>query len=458
MQQLSVVILAAGQGKRMVSDLPKVLHPLGGRPLLAHVLSAAGYLEATVRVVVYGHGGEVVKAAFTGEPGVLWVEQAQQLGTGHAVAQALPFLDNAGVTLVLYGDVPLIQPETLQPLVDAARQSQLALLTVELAKPAGYGRIVRDDHGQVQRIVEEKDATPSERCLTEINTGILAVSTAKLRAWVAGLTNANAQGEYYLTDIIALAVRDGVSVAPFTVTEPMEVQGVNDRRQLALLERFHQMRQADKLMRNGATLLDPARVDVRGPLSAGQDVVIDANVVFEGTVRLGNRVKIGPFCVLKDAVIGDDVEILSHCWIEGAEVGAGAQVGPFARLRLDTRLAAGVHIGNFVETKKTTIGPGSKVNHLTYLGDAEVGTGVNVGAGTITCNYDGANKHKTVIDDGAFIGSNSSLVAPVRIGKGATIGAGSSVSRSVPDGSLCLTRAPRKEVANWQRPVKPKKL
>lgn len=458
MQQLSVVILAAGQGKRMVSDLPKVLHLLGGKPLLAHVLSAASGLEAAARIVVHGHGGEAVKTALVSESDVLWVEQVEQLGTGHAVAQALPLLDEAGVTLVLYGDVPLIQTETLQPLVDAARQGQLALLTVELADPAGYGRIVRNDQGQVQRIVEEKDATPSERCLAEINTGILAVSTAKLRGWVAGLTNENAQGEYYLTDIIALAVRDGVPVEPFTVTEPLEVQGVNDRRQLALLERFHQARQAEKLLRNGATLLDPSRVDVRGVLHTGQDVVIDVNVVFEGVVRLGDRVRIGPFCVLKDAIIGDDVEILSHCRIEGADIGSGAQIGPFARLRPDTRLAAGVHIGNFVETKKTTIGPGSKVNHLTYLGDAEVGSEVNVGAGTITCNYDGANKHKTVIDDGAFIGSNSSLVAPVRIGKGATIGAGSSVSRNVPDGSLCLTRAQRKEVPNWERPVKSKKL
>ena len=457
MQPLSVVILAAGQGKRMVSALPKVLHPLGGRPLLAHVLGAAGRLDASTRVVVYGHGGETVKMALADELGVLWVEQAQQLGTGHAVAQALPLLDDSGISLVLYGDVPLIQPATLQPLVDAARQNRLALLTVDLANPAGYGRIVRDEHGQVLRIVEEKDATPAERNLTEINTGILAVATAKLRQWVASLTNHNAQGEYYLTDIIALAVGAGVPVEPFTVTEPLEVQGINDRRQLALLERFYQAGQADALMRNGATLLDPARVDVRGVLSTGQDVVIDVNVVFEGTVQLGNRVKIGSCCVLKDAVIGDDVEILSHCWIEGAQIGAGAHIGPFARLRLDTRLAAGVHIGNFVETKKTTIGLGSKVNHLTYLGDAEVGTGVNVGAGTITCNYDGANKHKTVIDDDAFIGSNSSLVAPVHIGKGATVGAGSSVSHSVPEGSLCLTRAPRKEVANWQRPVKPKK-
>ncbi|MCP5159949.1 MAG: bifunctional UDP-N-acetylglucosamine diphosphorylase/glucosamine-1-phosphate N-acetyltransferase GlmU [Gammaproteobacteria bacterium] len=457
MQQLSVIILAAGQGKRMVSDLPKVLHLLGGRPLLTHVLSAASGLEAAICVVVYGHGGETVKSTFVGESSILWVEQAEQLGTGHAVAQALPLLDDAGVTLVLYGDVPLIQSETLRPLVDTARQNQLALLTVQLADPSGYGRIVRSDQGRVQRIVEEKDATPSERCLSEGNTGILAVSTAKLRSWVAELTNENAQGEYYLTDVIALAVRDGVSVQPFTVVEPLEVQGVNDRRQLAELERYYQQQQAENLMRSGATLLDPNRVDVRGILRTGKDVVIDVNVVFEGTVRLGDRVKIGPFCVLKDAVIGDDVEILSHCRIEGAEIGPGAHIGPFARLRPETRLAAGVHIGNFVETKKTDIGYGSKVNHLTYLGDAEIGSGVNVGAGTITCNYDGANKHKTIIEDDAFIGSNSSLVAPVRIGQGATIGAGSSVSRDVPDGSLCLIRAPRKEVANWQRPVKPKK-
>ena len=456
MQQLSVVILAAGKGKRMVSDLPKVLHSVGGKPLLARVLATASGLEAAVRVVVYGHGGDQVKTALAGEPGVLWVDQAEQLGTGHAVAQALPLLDDAGVTLVLYGDVPLTRRETLQPLVDQARQGKLALLTVELADPSGYGRIVRNDQGQVQRIVEEKDATPAERNLQEVNTGILAAATAKLRGWVAELGNDNAQGEYYLTDVVALAVRDGVLVEPFTATEAAEVQGVNDRRQLAELERFYQARQAETLMDRGATLLDPARVDVRGEVATGKDVVIDVNVVFEGVVRLGDRVKIGPFCVLKDAVIGDDVEIFSHSRIEGAEVGAGSQIGPFARLRPGSQLAAGVHIGNFVETKKTSIGPGSKVNHLTYLGDAEIGAGVNVGAGTITCNYDGANKHKTVVDDGAFIGSNSSLVAPVRIGKGATVGAGSAVGRDVPDGGLCLTRAPRKDVSNWRRPVKPK--
>ncbi len=458
MQQLSVVILAAGKGKRMVSDLPKVLHRVGGKPLLGHVLAAASGLDAATRLVVYGHGGEAVKTAFPDEKDVIWVEQAEQLGTGHAVAQALPLLDTAAsVVLVLYGDVPLIRPETLQPLVAEAKQGKLALLTVELADPTGYGRIVRDERGQVRRIVEEKDATASERCLCEINTGIMAVSVAKLRGWVAELDNNNSQNEYYLTDVIALAVRDGVAVEPFTVTEPLEVQGVNDRRQLVELERFYQARQAEALLFNGATLLDPARVDVRGTIVTGKDVIIDVNVVFEGTVRLGDRVRIGPFCVLRDAIIGDDVEIFSHCRIESTEIGSSAQIGPFARLRPDTRLAAGVHIGNFVEIKKTHIGPGSKVNHLTYVGDAEIGSNVNVGAGTITCNYDGANKHKTVIDDGAFIGSNSSLVAPVRVGKGATVGAGSSVSRDVPDGSLCLTRAQRKDVANWERPVKPNK-
>jgi bifunctional UDP-N-acetylglucosamine pyrophosphorylase/glucosamine-1-phosphate N-acetyltransferase len=456
MQQLSVVILAAGKGKRMVSDSPKVLHSIGGRSLLAQVLATASGLEATARVVVYGYGGDRVKAALASEPGVRWVEQAEQLGTGHAVAQALPLLDDAGITLVLYGDVPLTRRETLQPLVDQARQGKLALLTVKLADPSGYGRIVRNEQGQVQRIVEEKDATPIERGLCEVNTGILAVATTKLRGWVAELGNENAQGEYYLTDIVALAGRDDVVIEAFTATEPAEVQGVNDRRQLAELERFYQRRQAEALLDGGATLLDPARVDVRGEVTTGKDVVIDVNVVFEGMVRLGDRVKIGPFCVLKDAVIGDDVEILSHSQIEGAEVGAGSHIGPFARLRPGSQLAAGVHIGNFVETKKTSIGLGSKANHLSYLGDAEIGAGVNIGAGTITCNYDGANKHQTVIDDGAFIGSNSSLVAPVRIGKGATVGAGSAVGRDVPDGGLCLTRAPRKDVSHWERPVKPK--
>jgi bifunctional UDP-N-acetylglucosamine pyrophosphorylase/glucosamine-1-phosphate N-acetyltransferase len=456
MQPLSVLILAAGQGKRMVSALPKVLHSVGGKPLLGHVLTTASQLQAAARLVVYGHGGEAVKAAFAQEQDIVWVEQAQQLGTGHAVSQALPLIDPAHIVLVLYGDVPLIQPDTLQALLATARAGHLALLTVELPNPSGYGRIVRDATAQVRRIVEEKDATAAERCIGEINTGILAVSAEKLGAWVAKLKNDNAQGEYYLTDIIALAVDDGVAVEAFTVQQPAEVQGVNDRRQLAELERFYQARQAERLLLNGASLLDPARVDVRGTLVTGKDVVIDVNVVFEGVVRLGDRVRIGPFCLLRDVTLGDDVEVLSHCWLEGAEVGAGAHIGPFARLRQETQLAAGVHIGNFVETKKTRIGLGSKVNHLTYVGDAEIGANVNVGAGTITCNYDGANKHKTVIEDDAFIGSNSSLVAPVRIGKGATVGAGSAVSRDVAAGNLCLIRGPRKDVAHWERPTKPK--
>ncbi len=457
MQPLSVLILAAGQGKRMVSDLPKVLHAVGGKPLLGHVLATASQLAATTRLVVYGHGGDAVKAALAHEQDIAWVEQSQQLGTGHAVAQAMPLIDSTHIVLVLYGDVPLIQAETLQPLLATARAGHLALLTVELTDPSGYGRIVRDQAGQVRRIVEEKDATAAERGICEINTGILAISAEKLGAWVSKLKNDNAQGEYYLTDIIALAVGDGIAVDAFTVKQPAEVQGVNDRRQLAELERFYQAQQAERLLLSGATLLDPARVDVRGTLITGKDVVIDVNVVFEGVVRLGDRVKVGPFCLLRDVTLGDDVEILSHCWLEGAEVGAGAHIGPFARLRQETQLAAGVHIGNFVETKKTSIGLGSKVNHLTYVGDAEIGENVNVGAGTITCNYDGANKHKTVIEDDAFIGSNSSLVAPVRIGKGATVGAGSTVSRDVAASSLCLIRAARKDVANWERPTKSKK-
>lgn len=457
MQQLAVVILAAGKGKRMVSDLPKVLHQIGGKTLLGHVLLTASRLDAAQRLVVYGHGGEAVKSAFKNEADVVWVEQAQQLGTGHAMAQALPAIDPASVVLVLYGDVPLIRAETLQPLVDDAREGRLALLTVELSDPSGYGRIVRDQRGRVLRIVEHKEASPTERNLREINTGILAVSAEKLRGWVSELDNDNSQGEYYLTDIIELAVHDGVPVEAFTVAEPAEVQGINDRQQLSELERFYQARQTEKLLASGVTLLDPARVDIRGVVSTGKDVVIDVNVVFEGDVRLGDRVRIGPFCLLRDAIIGDDVEILSHCWIDNAEVGNDSHIGPFARLRPESRLAPGVHIGNFVETKKSTIGPGSKVNHLTYIGDAEIGASVNIGAGTITCNYDGANKHKTLIGDGAFIGSNSSLVAPVEIGQGATVGAGSAVSGAVPDHSLSLTRAPRKDVANWQRPTKPVK-
>jgi bifunctional UDP-N-acetylglucosamine pyrophosphorylase/glucosamine-1-phosphate N-acetyltransferase len=451
---LSIVILAAGKGKRMVSDLPKVLHQVGGKPLLGHVLDTAASLGAARYFAVYGHGGEAVKSTFAGRSGIVWVEQKEQLGTGHAVAQVLPLIGDDEVVLVLYGDVPLVCGETLQPLVDAARRGHLGLLTVELVDPSGYGRIIRDTAGRVVRIVEEKDATVEQRRIREVNTGILATPAGRLKAWVQTLDNRNAQGEYYLTDVIAMAVNVGIGVEAFAVPEPEEVQGVNDRLQLAELERYYQRRQAESLMKNGATLLDPARVDVRGTLVTGKDVVIDVNVIFEGVVTLGDRVRIGPHSLIRDAIIGDDSEVLSHCRIEEAEIGQGVQLGPFARLRPGVQLAAGAHVGNFVEIKKSVIGRGSKVNHLTYIGDSEIGADVNVGAGTITCNYDGANKHKTVIEDRAFIGSNTALVAPVQVGAGATVGAGSTISKDVPADSLSLTRAPQKTVRGWQRPRK----
>lgn len=454
---LSVVILAAGKGKRMVSDLPKVLHRVGGRPMLGHVLDTARGLEAGARYVVYGHGGEAVKKAFADESGVVWVEQSEQLGTGHAVAQVLPRMTGTEVVLVLYGDVPLVRSETLTPLIASARKGQVGLLTVELADPTGYGRIIRSAAGQVLRNVEEKDASGEERQIREVNTGILAAPAGYLQAWVQALGNDNAQGEYYLTDIIEMAVNQGIAIEAHTVTDPREVQGVNNRLQLAELERGYQQRQVERLMLNGATLLDPARVDVRGTVITGRDVVIDVNVVFEGEVRLGDRVRIGPHTVIRDAYLGDDTEVLAHSLIEEAVIGNGAHIGPYARLRPGAHLADGVKVGNFVEIKKSVIGQNSKINHLTYIGDSEIGAEVNVGAGTITCNYDGANKHKTIIEDEAFIGSNTALVAPVRIGKGATIGAGSTIGRDVPPGRLALTRAPQKVVEGWKRPVKGQK-
>ena len=454
---LSVVILAAGQGKRMFSELPKVLHPVGGKPLLSHVLDTAARLAAEQRLVVYGHGGEAVKAAVAEPGGCLWVEQAEQLGTGHAVAQVLPLIPDDAVALVLYGDVPLVRPETLQPLIDSADRGNLSLLTAALADPTGYGRIVRDDQQRVTQIVEEKDATPQQRLIREVNTGILAAPVSRLRGWIQALDNNNAQGEYYLTDVTAMAVREGVEVDAFSVADPREVQGVNNRLQLAELERYYQRRQAEALLLNGVTLLDPARVDVRGVLVTGRDVVIDVNVIFEGEVRLGDRVRIGPHTLIRDAVLGDDCEVLAHSLIEEAEIGAGAHIGPYARLRPGARLADGVRVGNFVEVKKAFIGRDSKVNHLTYIGDAEIGADVNVGAGTITCNYDGAHKHKTIIEDRAFIGSNTALVAPVRVGEGATIGAGSAIAKDVPANSLGVTRAPQRVIGGWRRPVKAEK-
>jgi len=451
--RLSVVMLAAGQGKRMVSDVPKVLHAVGGKAMLAHVLETTSGLGTDQCLVVYGHGGAAVKAAFAAHASIIWVEQAEQLGTGHAVAQALPHIPDDHIVLTLYADVPLVRAATLQPLLECARQHQLGLLTVELDNPTGYGRIIRAATGQVQRIVEEKDASAEQRRIREVNTGILAAPAASLRVWVNSLENNNSQGEYYLTDVIEKAAAE-TSVQAFAATEVAEVQGVNDRRQLATLERYYQQRQVEKLLTGGATLLDPDRVDVRGTASTGKDVVIDVNVVFEGKVQLGNRVRIGPHSVIRDAILGDDVEVLSHCCIEDVRVGNNVQIGPFARLRPGTQLADGAKVGNFVEIKKAVIGPASKVNHLTYIGDAEIGADVNVGAGTITCNYDGANKHQTIIEDRVFVGSNVALVAPVRVGEGTTIGAGSTISKDVPADSLALTRAPQRVIAGWQRPAK----
>lgn len=450
---LGIAILAAGQGKRMRSTLPKVLHPLGGQPLLAHVLDAAAALEPARIVVVHGHGGEAVRATFA-DAACRWVEQTEQLGTAHAVRQAMPELAGLDRVLVLYGDVPLISPATLRRLLAAGAETALALLTAELTDPSGYGRIVRDDTGAIHEIVEERDTTPEQRMIGEINTGFLVADAARLADWLARVGNDNAQGEYYLTDITALAVADGVSVGSCAPANLDEVSGVNDRLQLAALERACQLGIAEELMHAGVTLADPARLDVRGRLQCEPDVSLDVNVIIEGEVRLASGVRIGPGCVLRDCVIGPGTEILAHCVIEGAEVGAGARIGPFARLRPGSQLADETHIGNFVETKNTRLGPGSKANHLTYLGDAEIGARVNVGAGTITCNYDGANKWPTRIGDDAFIGSNSALVAPVTVGAGATLGAGSVITREAPAEQLTLTRARQRSLPGWQRPRK----
>ncbi len=450
---LQVVILAAGKGTRMRSSLPKVMQPLAGRPLLSHVIVAARELGAERPIVVYGHGGDVVQLAFAGQS-LDWVLQAEQKGTGHAVQVALPVLAPAGRTLILYGDVPLISVPTLERLVAAVPDEQsLALLTVHLDNPSGYGRIVREN-GRVVRIVEQKDASEAEKTITEVNTGILCVPNALLHQWLPALKNNNAQGEYYLTDLIGMATAHGVPVTAVHPDTVWEVEGVNDKLQLATLERVWQRAQADQLMRAGVTVLDPARLDIRGRVEHGQDVTLDVGVIIEGRVVLGDNVRIGAGCVLKDCEIGAGSEIKPYSLIDSAVVGRAAQIGPFARLRPGSRLADDVHIGNFVETKATLIGQGSKANHLAYLGDAEIGAGVNIGAGTITCNYDGANKHKTVIGDNAFIGTNNSLVAPVTIGAGATTGAGSTINKPVPEGQLAVARAVQKTIDGWQRPRK----
>ena len=437
----------------MKSALPKVLQPLAGHPLLAHVLDAANALEPALIHIVYGYGGELVRQAVRA-PNLRWVLQAKQLGTGHAVQQALPGVPDDHRVLILYGDVPLIKTDTLRALLELAGPKSMGLLTVTIADPAGYGRVVRNARGQVLRIVEQQDATARQLKLREVNTGVLAVAASQLKIWLAKLRNANAQREYYLTDVVAMAVRDKVKVAPLLAPTLSEVLGVNDKLQLAELEGVYRRMRARALMQAGVTVIDPARLDVRGAVSCGSDVVLDSNVVLEGPVQLGDGVRVGANCVLSQVRIGAHTNIKPNCVIERAEIGAYCELGPFSRIRPETTLHDRVHIGNFVEVKKSEIGPGSKANHLTYIGDASVGGGVNVGAGAVVCNYDGANKWRTEIGDQAFIGSGSMLIAPVKIGAGATIGAGSTISKDAPAGKLTLERSPQKTVEHWQRPTK----
>jgi bifunctional UDP-N-acetylglucosamine pyrophosphorylase/glucosamine-1-phosphate N-acetyltransferase len=453
MKPLHVVILAAGQGSRMKSSLPKVLHRIAGKPMLHHVMDTARRLGAARIHGVIGHGADQVRAV-TPADDVQWALQEQQLGTGHAVAQALPDLPDDARVLILYGDVPLTRAETLAQLVEKVSDQAMGLLTVTLDNPDGYGRIVRNGQGAVTAIVEQKDASADQKAITEVNTGILAVSAAHLKRWIPALSNANAQGEYYLTDIIAMAAELGVTVEVAQPDNGFEVQGVNNRLQLAALERWYQSQQAARLMTEGATLADPARIDVRGSLTVGQDVLIDINGVFEGEVTLEDGVSIGPNCVLRNCHIGADTRIDAHSVIDGATVGRSAQIGPFARLRPGTELADHTKVGNFVETKKAIVGEGSKINHLSYVGDATLGRHVNVGAGTITCNYDGVNKHQTRIADGVFVGSNTSLVAPVNLAENVTIGAGSTITRDVAADELSVARGKQRNIPNWQRPEK----
>ena len=452
---ISVVVLAAGQGKRMRSDLPKVLHPIAGRPMVEHVLDTVAALSTVKPVVVYGHCGDTLKDALAHRD-VTWIEQAEQLGTGHAVAQALAVLNADSTALILYGDVPLLTTATLEHLLETA-VTGFAILTVDMPDPAGYGRIIRNPSGGVERIVEDKDVSVNEAAISEINTGIMAISVAGLRKWIPRLGADNAQGEYYLTDCVGMAVSEGIEVAGVKSGDFEETMGINDRKQLAQAERIYQRRVADQLMERGVSLVDPARLDVRGTVECGSDVVIDVNVVFRGAVKLGDNVKVGPNNVIADSVVADNVEILPNCVIESAIVGEGARIGPYSRIRPETQLGADVHIGNFVEVKKSSIADHSKVNHLSYVGDAEIGSRVNVGAGTITCNYDGAFKHKTVIEDDVFIGSDTQLVAPVHLGKGVTIGAGTTVTNDVEPDQLVVSRVRQRSISGWKRPRKDRK-
>ncbi len=454
---ITTIILAAGKGTRMRSELPKILHRVANRPLLQHVYDMSHEIENNTITIVYGHGAELVRNTLKNLDAT-WVEQKQQLGTGHAVQQCKEQISDDDTVLILYGDVPLLKLETVQQLIANVSNNTLALLTVNLDNPTGYGRIVRDNAGKVTKIVEEKDASPEEKLIIEGNTGIMAVQGGRLKTWLAQLGNNNAQGEYYLTDVIEMAVADNIEVITSQPETVDEVLGVNNRVQLSHLERVYQLEQAQNLMEQGVTLLDPARFDLRGSIEdLGIDIIIDVNVIIEGKNKIGNNVKIGANTQIKDSIIGDDVEILANCVLENAVVGVGSRVGPFARLRPETELADHVHIGNFVEIKKSTVATGSKINHLSYIGDTTVGSGVNIGAGTITCNYDGVNKFRTVIEDGAFIGSDTQLVAPVTIGKNATIGAGSTITKDTPENQLTLSRVKQISIAGWQRPIKQEK-
>ncbi|SIS39999.1 bifunctional UDP-N-acetylglucosamine diphosphorylase/glucosamine-1-phosphate N-acetyltransferase GlmU [Neptunomonas antarctica] len=448
-----IVILAAGQGSRMKSSLPKVLHAVAGKPMVKHVLDQARNIKGASVHVVIGHGAELLQGALS-EERVTFTLQEQQLGTGHAVAQALPNVDPEGVTLILYGDVPLTRVDTMQQLVSSAVAGHLGLLTVHLQQPAGYGRIIRNATNDVIAIVEQKDASAAQLLITEVNTGIMAVPTHLLLKWLPLLSANNAQGEYYLTDIIAMAAEQGISIETQHPACEQEVQGVNNRVQLAELERWYQLQQAQLLMLDGATLADPSRVDIRGKVTVAGDVIIDINVVFEGDVVLERGVVIEPNCIIKNSVIGENSRIKANTIIEESTIGACCDVGPFARIRPGTQMASGAKVGNFVETKKAIIGEGSKISHLSYVGDAIIGKNTNIGAGTITCNYDGVNKSLTDIGDNVFIGSNTSLVAPVKVGSGATVGAGSTITKEVADSHLAVARGKQTNLSNWQRPVK----
>lgn len=451
---LNIVILAAGQGSRMKSDRPKVLHTIAAKPLLGHVLDTAAALESDKTVVVYGHGGDLVRQTFA-ERALAWVKQVEQKGTGHAVLQAVPALDDEATVLILYGDVPLLQASTLQPLV-ACAQNGPALLSAVLTDPQGYGRVIRDDKGVFARVVEQKDATADELDVNEVNTGVMAMPAGMLKKYLPLVTNNNAQGEYYLPDVLPMAVADGFDVQIVTVDNAVETEGVNTRAQLAQLERAYQLRQIQTLMAQGLGVADPARIDIRGSLTVGKDCFVDVNAVFEGKVVLGDRVIIEPNCVIRDSTVGSGTRICAMSHLEQATVGALANIGPFARLRPGTELADKTKVGNFVETKKAVLGEGSKVNHLSYIGDAVLGSGVNVGAGTITCNYDGANKFQTTMGDNVFIGSNSTLVAPVTIETDGFVGAGSVVTKTVGQGELAIGRGKQRNISGWKRPEKTK--